>query len=299
MNNDALYWGQELNRLQVNPPKTSENYYNEDFNTRMKKAREDIDSLVDQKDKAWGATQQAQDDYETFKGSMTSYNDAYRNAKAEFGIKQAGENYEKSKKALAMAEMTLNALPSQINAQSNVVLTQSQREKAYNIMSDKLTANMTNMSKSAQNYEEAWKNLREKATSNVASVMSSQRAKMLAYNNAWMMAMGEYEQKEREWSNATIEYERIGAQYRRWQAQQHQQSLDVYLKKLNTALSRYITAMDTQNSIVSDKLDKLRGYAYGTTDDVNVSGASILVSGIKSKYMSRDDTFSLLNSIKN
>ena len=244
--NDVSYWRGQLDRLQANPPKKSESYYNKSFVDRMNEAKADIDGLVKEKDKSWAATQQAQDDYETFKGSMTTYNDAYKNALSEFGVEQAGADYEKNKKALAMTEMTLEALPSQINARSNVVLTQAQRDARYNVLANQFTSAQANQIKQNKTYEEAWKNAREKASANAQAIISSENAKMQDYNNDWIISMNRYNDAERKWSLSKANEEWWGAKYRSWQADQANRAIQVYIKQLDAALQRFNSAMETQ-----------------------------------------------------
>lgn len=244
--NDVEYWGNQLDRLNANPPKSSQDFYNSDFVERMNEAQRNIDGLVDEKDKSWAAAQQAQDDYETFRGSMTSYRDAYKNAQAEFGVENAMANYEKSKKALAMAEMTLNALPSNINAGSNRVLTQSQRENQYNVLANQFNKVQTYQMKQNKVYEEAWKNAREGASAYAQSVVSGEQSKLNDFNNAWINAMNVYNTAEEKWRNARIEKQMIGSDYRMWQLNQRNAELYEYQKRLSNALSRYTAAMETQ-----------------------------------------------------
>lgn len=295
--NDVSYWKSQLDSLQAKPPKSTANYYNKDFVDRMNQAQANIDGLVAQKDKSWAATQQAQDDYETFRGSMTSYNDAYKNAEAEFGVSAAGADYEKSKKALAMAEMTLSALPSQINAQSNVVLTQSQREARYNVLSNQFNSQQSRLMKENETYKKAWQNARENQQAYAQAEIAAQQNKLENFNNAWVTSMNAYNDAEEKWRQARIEKQQIGSDYRVWQLNQANLELYEYINKLNTALSRYVTAMDTQNAIVSDKLDKMEQYIKQTSSKVDEASLDLLASGFRNGYMSGDTALSLAKSV--
>lgn len=241
--NDASYWKSQVDKLNANMPKSHENYYNQGFVDKMKQAQSNIDGLVAEKDKSWAATQQAQDDYETFRGSMTSYNDAYKNAQAEFGVENAMANYDKSKKALAMAEMTLNALPSQINAGSNRVLTQSQREQQYNVLSNQFNKVQTYQQKQNKTYEEAWKNARESASAYAQSVVSGEQSKLNDFNNAWLGALDEYNANEHKILNAQLNKELWTAKYHKWQAQQSNQDMAVWITNMSNALKRLDAAV--------------------------------------------------------
>lgn len=241
--NGASYWKSQVDKLNANMPKSHENYYNQGFVDKMKQAQSNIDGLVAEKNKSWAATQQAQDDYETFKGSMTSYRDAYKNAQAEFGVENAMANYEKSKKALAMTEMTLNALPSQINAGSNRVLTQSQREQQYNVLSNQFNKIQTYQQKQNKTYEEAWKNAREGASAYAQSVVSGEQSKLNDFNNAWLGALDEYNANEHKILNAQLNKEMWTAKYHKWQAQQSNQAMAVWIQNMSNALKRLDAAV--------------------------------------------------------
>lgn len=259
--NDASYWKSQVDKLNANMPKSHENYYNQGFVDKMKQAQTNIDGLVAEKNKSWAATQQAQDDYNTFKGSMTSYRDAYKNAQAEFGVENAMANYEKSKKALAMAEMTLNALPSQINASSNRVLTQSQREQQYNVLSNQFNKVQTYQQKQNKTYEEAWKNAREGASAYAQSVVSGEQSKLNDFNNAWLGALDEYNASEHKILNAQLNKEMWTAKYHKWQAQQSNQAMAVWITNMSNALKRLDAA-------VSKGMEGIDGFADKFDEDL-------------------------------
>ena len=134
---DSAYWRSQYDYYSSHQPPKAESFYNQSFVDKMNEAQANIDNLVAEKDKSWAAYNQSRDDYNAFSGTISSYGEVYNQSKSEFGIEEHRDNYEKSKKALAMAESTLEALPSSINASSNRVLSQSQREARYNTLADK------------------------------------------------------------------------------------------------------------------------------------------------------------------
>lgn len=245
---DVSYWSSQVSRLQANPPKSSSSYYNQSFVDRLNEAQRNIDGLVAEKDKSWGATQQAQNDYDTFRGTMSSYEDVYKNAESEFGVQNAMFDYEKNKKALALAETTLEALPSTINAGSNRVLTQTQRERAYNVLSNQFNKIQTNLQKQNKVFEDVWKNARESQMAYAQSVVSQQNTQMNDYNAAWMTAVNKYDNIVRQWQNARLEKEQIGEDYRQWQLMQYNAAKAQYDAELNNATKRYQAAMQTAMS---------------------------------------------------
>ena len=215
----------------------------------MNEAQRDIDNLVSEKDKSWSAMNQKKDEYDAFSGSMREYNDIYNESKSKFGVEEGQETYEKSKKALALAQSTLDALPSTINASSNRVLTQSQREARYNALADRATRQIGIMTQQNAMYEQAWKNARENQATYAKAEMASQYAKLGNFNNAWISAMNEYDNAVRRIENAKVDLNLIRNDYRMWQTRQWSQANTIWYNKLNNALSRYVQALNTEHTL--------------------------------------------------
>ena len=252
--NDADYYKSQFNEILNSPPPKMESYYNQSFVDRMNEARANIDNLVAEKDKAWSAGAQKQDDYKAFYGSTSSYGEVYTNSKSEFGVEEHQDNYEKSKKALALAESTLNALPSSINASSNRVLTQSQREARYNALANKQMAYRDNLMARTTAYEEVWKKARENQAAYATAEISSQYSKLSDYNNAYIKAMDEYLHSANKLTQGKIELLEWQKGYRDWQWSQHDLAQTEWLTKMDDALKRYQTALDAEASIRASKI---------------------------------------------
>lgn len=245
----SAYWNSQYNYYLTNRPPAPESYYNKSFVDKINQAQKNIDNLVAEKDKSWAATGQKQDAYNAFEGTMSSYGDIYDNAENEFGVKSAEGTYEESKKALALAESTLSALPSSINSSSNRVLTQSQREARYNALSNKQMSYRDNLMARSSAYEEVWKNARENQAAYAKAEMASQYSKLGDYNNAFVMAMNEYDDASKRLTQAKIDKMDWENQYRSWQYQQYQNANAVWMANLNAALNRYLQALNTEASI--------------------------------------------------
>ena len=245
----SSYWNSQYNSLMANRPPSSDSYYNQSFVDRMNEAQRDIDNLVSEKDKSWSAMNQKKDEYDAFSGSMREYNDIYNESKSKFGVEEGQETYEKSKKALALAQSTLDALPSTINASSNRVLTQSQREARYNALADRATRQIGIMTQQNSMYEQAWKNARENQATYAKAEMASQYAKLGNFNNAWISAMNEYDNAVRRIENAKVDLNLIRNDYRMWQTRQWSQANTIWYNKLNNALSRYVQALNTEHTL--------------------------------------------------
>ena len=245
MSNSA-YWNSQYRYYMDNQPPKAESYYNKSFVDKINEASANIDNLVAEKDKSWAATQQARDDYNAFKGTISEYNEVYKQAESEFGVTEHHDNYEKSKKALALAESTLAALPSTINASSNRVLTQSQREARYNALSDRQTKYNTSLMSKVSAYEDVWKQARENQAAYAQAEIAGQWKKLDDYNNAWTASMNEYNQAEKRLTQARIELRDWQSQYRSWQNQQYQNANTIWYQNMSNALNRYVEALNTE-----------------------------------------------------
>ena len=247
--NSSAYWDDRYKELMNNQPQKAESFYNKSFVERMNDAQRNIDSLVAEKDKAWSAAAQKQDDYETFYGTMSNYNEVYNKAESEFGVTEHQNNYEKNKKALALAESTMSALPSAINASSNRVLTQAQRELKYNVLADRQAAYRTNLQTRVAAYEDVWKKARENQATYAKAEIESQWRKLGDYNNAWNIAMQDYLNAEKKLTAAKQDLLSTKEEYRTWQSQQYENANNVWMSQLNTALDRYTAALDAELSM--------------------------------------------------
>ena len=247
--NDSAYWDSRYKYLMENQPPAASSFYNQSFVDRINEAQKNIDNLVAEKDKSWAATNQKQDDYNIFAGTMSEYKEVYTQATSEFGVPEHQENYEKSKKALALAESTLAALPSSINASSNRVLTQAQREQRYNALADRQMAYKNNLMARTSAYEQVWKNARENQAAYAKAEIASQQSKLADYNNAWIMSMDNYLNAENKLRQATVDMLGTKQEFRNWQAQQYENANRVWMEKLDTALDRYREALNTEMTI--------------------------------------------------
>lgn len=250
MSNSA-YWNSQYNSLLKSKPKDAGSYYNQSFVDRMNEARANIDNLVAVKDRALSASNQKMDEYNAFYGSMEEYGSAYDRGENEFGVKSASESYEKSKKAVALAESAMEALPSSINASSNRVLTQSQREARYEVLSNKLNAYKEGAINRSSMYEQAFKNARENQAAYAKAEMEAQYSKLGDFNQAWISAMDEYNSAVKAWSDAKVELNTISEEYRQWQNRRYAQELEIWSSKLASAMSRYEAAKSAEATMAS------------------------------------------------
>lgn len=275
---NSAYWNSQYNYYMNNRPAKMESYYNQSFVDKIKEAQSNIDNLVSEKDKSWSATGQKQDEYNAFKGTMSSYDEVYTQSKSEFGIEEHRENYEKSKQALALAESTLSALPSSINSSSNRVLTQSQREARYNTLSNRAMAYRDNLLARSSAYEEVWKKAREEQATYAKAEIASQYGKLGDYNNAFVNAMKEYDQAAKRLTEARIEKLNWESDYRNWQFNQWQNAETVWFNNLNAALDRYVQALNTELTMKQAEITKRRADTNARLANLKDSMADTLVA---------------------
>lgn len=277
MSYNSAYWNSRYNYYMTHQPPAPESYYNQSYVDKINEARANIDNLVAEKDKSWSRVGQEKDTYDTFQGTMKDYGSVYDNAENEFGVKQAQDTYEKSKKALAMAESTLSALPSTINASSNRVLTQSQREARYNALSNKVMSYRDNLLARSSAYEDVWKRARENQANYAKAEIASQYSKLDAYNNAYVSALNEYNDAENRIMMGKVELSNWESDYRSWQHQQYENAQAVWYQNMNAALDRYIQALNTETAMrkyQSDmaRVNKVKNFDFG--NGYTMSGVS-------------------------
>lgn len=275
---NSAYWNSQYNYYMNNQPPKPESFYNKDFVQKINEARANIDNLVAEKDKSWAATGQKQDEYNAFQGTMSTYNEIYTQSKSEFGIEEHQENYEKSKKALALAESTLSALPSSINSSSNRVLTQSQREARYNALSDKYMSYRNNLLAKSSAYEEVWKNARENQALYANREIAGQYAQLGELQNQFVMAMNKYNQAEQNLLEGRLAVSDWENRYRTWQHQQYQNANTIWFNNMSNALDRYIEALNTE---LVEKQAEIEGRRAQTNALIYLSKSSMADTLVK------------------
>ena len=289
----SAYWKGQLDYYKSNPPKKAESYYNQSFVDKINEAQRNIDNLVKEKDKSYAATGQAQDEYKAFQGSMSTYEEVYTQSKSEFGVEEHHDNYEKSKKALALAESTLSALPSSINSASNRVLTQQQREARYNTLSDRFMKNRDIKAENVSRYEDVWRQARENQSAYASAEMASQWGKLGDYNTAWLRSLDEYAKAQEALTQGETELRNWKSDYRSWQYNQWSYENTIWLKNYESALARYEEALDTELAAFQaqqqmEAADRQARYAYEQQQRKEKLAQSLVNSYYNSKKAKSD-----------
>lgn len=144
--------------------------YSHDFQNQIAGQNEKVSGQYSQyaTDRASAAQREAAYD-EAFK-NQTAYNDLMAQAEGRYGVENAKNTYQDSLRAIAATNQAMSALPSAVNANSNVVLNQSQRNAA-----------LGNQMGKYQNTLASWQ--QQNAVDQSALNMAMQQAGQLAQGN--------------------------------------------------------------------------------------------------------------------
>lgn len=245
---DSSYWKRQADSLE-RPTFNAGDYYNQSFVDRIKEAQANIDNLVSAEDQANSKVQESQDAYDTFKGQMRHYSEISKKQEDEFGVKTAMDNYTKSKDAIEATQAAIKALPSTINANSNRVLTQSQRAAAYQAQYTVYSKAMGVATSSRDAYEKVWEQARTNATRAAAAEYASQQQTLVDFNKAWTAALNNWNTAKSNVLKAKQERSDIESQYRTWQRQQYNIELYNYQKESDRLNKLYIKALENETSM--------------------------------------------------
>lgn len=281
---DSAYWDSVYNQWKDRASGIdASNYYDQSFIDRINKAQENIDNLVDAQNQANSKVEASKDAYDTFKGEMRHYADVSKEQEDEFGVQTAFSQYEKSKDAIAATQAMINALPSTINANSNRVLTQSQRDAAfqrqYQGYAKKLTADTSQTSQ----YEETWKQARENANKASAQIMAAEQNSLADFNKAWAAAVDNWYQAQENVSHAKYQKMDIESQYREWQRQQAARDRQSALNEMSLALDAYVSSVKNESNMRQADILANMEYRQSRMKDVYAAVADAWISNYQMK----------------
>ena len=218
---------------------TADNFYNQSFMDRINEAQRNIDNLVAQKNEADAKKQQSQDAYNTFYGEMRDYSSLTDESEDKFGVTTAMENYEKSKYAVAAVEQQIEALPSTINRNSGVVMSQQRRELAYNSAADKWGKTMNTRQNQMDVNKEVWDKARANANAYAEQLYGEQQKDLKSLALQWSTNTGLFQQATENWQNARSWKSNLESEYRSWQWQQAELQNQYARARAEDAFNRY------------------------------------------------------------
>ena len=257
MANSQAIWNEYMDLSRVRY--SADDFYDQSFVNRIGEAQKNIDNLVNKRNDVDAKRLQAEDSYNTFFGNMRDYSALNDEAEDKFGVKTSMENYEKSKYAVAAVEQSLSALPSTINRNSNVVLTQSQRELAYNTAADKWTQRMDTEKQAVSQYEQAWKNARENANAYAEQLYGQQKSDLESLSLAWAGQSELWKKTSDQISEAEAFKWQVKSDYRNWQWNQANIKNQYARAKAEDAFNRYIIQLQYENVARQEEYEKRMG----------------------------------------
>lgn len=254
MASSQAIWNEYMNLSRVHY--SADDFYDQSFVNRIGEAQKNIDNLVNKRNAVDSKRLQAEDSYNTFFGNMRDYSSLNDEAEDKFGVKTSMENYEKSKYAVAAVEQSLSALPSTINRNSNMVLTQSQRELAYNTAADKWTQRMNTEKQAASQYEQAWKNARENANAYAEQLYGQQKSDLESLSLAWAGQSELWKKTSDQISEAESFKWQVQSDYRDWQWNQANIKNQYARARAQDAFNRYIIQLQYENVARQEAYEK-------------------------------------------
>lgn len=241
MASSQAIWNEYMNLSRVHY--SADDFYNQSFVDRINKAQRDIDNLVSERDSVSSKRQQAQDAYDTFSGNMRNYSSMLDETEDKFGVTTAMENYEKSKYAISAVEQSLDALPSSINRNSNVVMSQQRRELAYNTAADKWGKTMDTRKQIADVNKEVWDRARENANIQAERMYGEQLDTQKSLSLQWYDQSTAYQSAvERIQSAESLKWN-IQSDYRSWQWGQAEIQNAYARARAEDAFNRYMVQL--------------------------------------------------------
>lgn len=227
---------------------SADDFYDQSFVNRIGEAQRKIDNLANKRKGVEEKRLQAEDAYNTFEGNMRNYSSLNDEAENKYGVKTSMEQYEKSKYSIAAVEQSLSALPSTINRNSNVVLTQSQRELAYNTAADKWTQKMNTEKQAASQYEQAWKNARENANAYAEKLYGQQKSDLESLSLAWAGQSELWQKTSEQINEAEVFKWQVQSDYRDWQWNQAQIKNAYARAQAEDAFNRYMIQLKYEDT---------------------------------------------------
>lgn len=281
---DSSYWDGVYNQWKDRAAGVNaDNYYDQSFIDRMNAAQQNIDNLVSAENQANSKVESSKDAYDTFKGQMRHYADVSEEQENEFGVQTAFSQYEKSKDAIAATQAMINALPSTINANSNRVLTQSQRDAAFQRQYSGYSNKLTRETSQTSQYEETWKKARENASKASAEIMASQQSSLADFNKAWAAAVDNWYQAQENVRTAQYQKMDIESQYREWQRQQAAKDRQAALNEMNLALDAYVASIKNESNMRQADILANIEYRQSRMKDVYSTVADAWISNYQMK----------------
>lgn len=170
--------------------------YNHDFNTQIGDYSGKANEQYNRYNAEYNNAQNYENQYNDAFVNRQNYGDLMNQAEGKYNVVDRQKAYEDSARAVAATQQAMLALPSTTNRNSNVVLTQSQRNAALGNQMNKyntaLASNVQNQAVAQTDFQNALQQAMSLAAGNYQSQQDALAAQMNQYQNAYNIANQAY-----------------------------------------------------------------------------------------------------------
>ena len=170
--------------------------YNHDFNAQIGDYSGKANEQYNRYNAEYNNAQNYENQYNDAFANRQSYGDLMNQAEGKYNVGNRQQAYEDSARAVAATRQARLNLPSITNRNSNVVLTQAQRNAALNNQLDKyntaLASNVQNQAVAQADFQNALQQAMGLAAGNYQSQQDALAAQMNQYQNAYNIANQAY-----------------------------------------------------------------------------------------------------------
>lgn len=170
--------------------------YNHDFNAQIGDYSGKANEQYNRYNAEYNNAQNYENQYNDAFANRQNYGDLMNQAEEKYNVGNRQQAYEDSARAVAATRQAMLNLPSTTNRNSNVVLTQAQRNAALGNQLDKyntaLASNVQNQTVAQTDFQNALQQAMNLAAGNYQSQQDALSAQMAQYQNAYNVANQAY-----------------------------------------------------------------------------------------------------------
>lgn len=237
-------------------------------------------------DQAYGAQQEALQ-------NRQSYGDILSQAKQSEGVDTAKQQYQQDTEAVNAIQSAMNTLPSSINANSNVTLTNAQRQAALGNQMNKYLNSYDYATRQAETSGNMLQMAQNAAFTAAEAGATEQQQNISNAMNAYSQEMANLQNLYSQLANERQQVFNTYGQMYEDEYQHMQEQLQLYANNLSAETQRYIADQeDATKRWIAEKEDAATRYAA----DAGMRVQQYLQSLNQNKSGTSDDYLSFLNS---
>lgn len=166
----------------------NKNDYNHDFNAQINNYTGKANEQYNKYNAQYNNAQNYENQYNDAFANRQTYGDFMNQAEDEKGVAAARQAYNDSARAVAATQQAMLALPSTTNRNSNVVLTQAQRNAALNNQMNKYNTTLASNVAAQDVYHQAYQDVLNQAMNVAAGNYQSQQDALAEQMNRYQSA---------------------------------------------------------------------------------------------------------------